>query len=47
MQKTTDKTPPTTFPERDKEREYEFEQWIELATLLAQCELNEPIDTDE
>ena len=43
----TDKTPATTHPERDKEREYELEQWIEMATHIAQHEDIEPIDAGE
>jgi len=42
----TDETIPTTLPERDKERDYELEQWIELATLLRQLEDIEPTDDE-
>ena len=47
MLKTTDKAPLTTFPERDKERDYELEQWIEMATLFGRRVDIEPTDTDE
>ena len=38
---------PNPHPERDKERDYELEQSIEMATLFRQREDIEPIDTDE
>jgi len=33
--------------ERDMERDYELEQWIEMATLFRQCDDIESPDRDE
>ena len=47
MSKATDQIATTPRPKRDKERDYELEHWIEMATLLAQRELIEPTDVGE
>jgi len=47
MLKTTDETLLSNLPERDKERDYELKQWIEMATHFAQREEIELHDTDE
>jgi len=47
MLKTTDKTPRTTLPARDKERDYELEHSLEMSTILAQRAQFDLTDSDE
>ncbi len=41
MQKTTDKTPATPTSERDREREYELDQSMQIPVVLSENELSD------